>query len=405
MTRHPVRRWGREERRGLRAAAVGLVIAASLAACGGGGGGGSAAPSTTGGVSLTFYRPATVLASGAPGDVLSKEPIALAPDLHGTGWKVTYVSTTPAGDRVPVSGVLIQPLTPAPAGGYPVVVWTHGTTGLGDECAPSGYTPFNISGAATLLDAGDVIAAPDYEGLGIPEEIHPYLVGEAEGHNALDAARAAQVVGGGKVTVTWGWSQGGHASLFARQLQKTYAPELDFRGAVAQAPVTDVGTFLLPGRTSPEVFPFTAEAILAWSEVYQETDLTDLVVVADAEKARLAQQACTGDIVDNTTRPLDEIFRADPQNSSTWKEAVRVNSVEVGDSIAPVLLTHGDADTTVPISGTLALHDELCARHVPTQLIRQTTGDHGTAYYLTLNDVDTWISDRIAEAAPPSDCP
>ncbi len=144
---------------------------------------------------LTFYRPATVLASGSPGDVLAKEPIALAPGLHGTGWKVRYVSTTPAGDRVPVSGVLIQPLTPAPAGGYPVVVWTHGTTGLGDECAPSGYTPFNISGAAALLDAGDVIAAPDYEGLGIPDEIHPYLVGAAEGHNALDAARAARTSG------------------------------------------------------------------------------------------------------------------------------------------------------------------------------------------------------------------
>ncbi len=168
--------------------------------------------------------------------------------------------------------------------------------------------------------------------------------------------------------------------------------------------MTDVGTFLLPGRTSPEVFPFTAEAILAWSEVYHEAELTDLVVVADAEKARLAQQACTGDIVDHTTRPLNEIFRADPQNSSTWKEAVRVNSVGVGDTTAPVLLTHGDADTTVPIAGTLALHDQLCARQVPTRFIRQTTGDHGTAWYLTLNDVDAWITDRIAGTPPPSDC-
>ena len=153
------------------------------------------------------------------------------------------------------------------------------------------------------------------------------------------------------------------------------------------------------------MFPFTAEAILAWSEVYHEAELTDLVVVADAEKARLAQQACTGDIVDHTTRPLDEIFRTDPQNSATWKEATRVNSVVVGDTTAPVLLTHGDADTTVPIAGTLALDDQLCARHVPTRLIRQTTGDHGTAWYLTLNDVDTWITDRIAGTPPPSDCP
>ena len=175
---------------------------------------------------------------------------------------------------------------------------------------------------------------------------------------------------------------------------------------MAQAPVTDTGTFLLPGTTSTEVFPFTAEAILAWSEVYEEADLTDLVVIADAEKARLAQQACTGDIVDHTTRPLDEIFRSDPQNSATWKEAVRVNSVTVGDTSAPVLLTHGDADTTVPIAGTLALFDQLCAHDVPTKLIRQPTGDHGTAWYSTLTDVDTWIAGRIeGTPPPPSDCP
>jgi pimeloyl-ACP methyl ester carboxylesterase len=370
----------------------------AAAACGGGGSADAKAPP------LTFYRPSTVLASGTPGDILSKEPITLAPELHGTGWKITYVSTTPAGDRVPVSGVVIQPLTAAPAAGYPVVVWTHGTTGIGDQCAPSLVTPFDITGAAPLLDAGDVIAAPDYEGLGIPGEIHPYLVGDAEGRDALDAARAARTVGGGKVTVTWGWSQGGHASLFARELQRSYAPELDFRGAVAQAPVTDIGTFLLPGTTNPDVFPFTAEAILSWSEVYHETNLDDLVVVADAEQARLAQQACTGDIVEHNTRPLDEIFRSDPENSATWEEAARVNSVGVGDTTAPVLLTHGDADAIVPIKGTLDLFDQLCAHDVPTQLIRQPTGNHVTAWYDTLDAVDTWITGRIAGAPPPSDC-
>jgi acetyl esterase/lipase len=384
-----------------RVAVLGFVIAMSVAACSGGGDGSAAKHQTP----LTFYKPATVLSSGAPGDVLSKEPIALDPALHGTGWRIRYVSTTPAGDRVPVTGVLIQPLTPKPAEGYPVVLWAHGTTGIGDQCAPSGGEPFNLFGVAALLDAGDVIAATDYEGLGTPDEIHPYLVGASEGHSVLDIARAARSVGGGNVTVTWGHSQGGHAALFARSLQKTYAPELDLRGTVAQAPVTDVGTFLVPGRTDINVFPFTAEAILSWSEVYNEANLDDLVVVADAEKARLAQQACTGDIVDNTTRPLDEIFRTDPQNSDTWKEAVKVNSVTVDGSTAPVLLTHGDADPLVPIAGTVALDEQLCARHVPTQFLRNATWDHSTAYLLTLGDVDTWIQARFNGETPPSNCP
>lgn len=370
-------------------------------ACGGRGESPSAEPEP---VPLTFYRPDGVLATGAAGDVLSKEPITLDPSLHGTGWKVRYVSTTPAGDLVAVTGVIIQPATVAPPGGYPVVVWAHGTTGLGDQCAPSAYPPILIPGAAAMLDAGDVIAAPDYEGLGVPEEIHPYLVGAAAGHNVLDAVRAARVVGGGNVTVAWGWSQGGHAALFARALQKAYAPELDFRGAAAQAPVTDLNTFLLPGRSDPEVFPFTAEAILSWAEVYEELELTDLVVVEDAEAARLASQSCTGGIIKNTTRPLDEIFRSDPQNSSTWNEGVELNSVGVGDTSAPVLLTHGDADPLVPIAGTVALFDELCRRRVPTRFLRDPEWDHNLAYGYTLDEVAAWTQDRITGTTAPSDC-
>lgn len=382
-----------------RIAAAGLVVGLGVAACGGNTTAAGTPPP------LTFYKPATVLASGTPGAILSREPITLAPELHGTGWKITYVSTTPAGDLVPVTGVLIQPLTPKPPGGYPVVVYNHGTTGLGDQCAPSSFNPFDITGAAALLDAGDVIAAPDYEGLGNPNEIHPYLVGEAEGNNALDAARAAHTIGGNDVTVVWGWSQGGHATLFARSLQPTYAPELDLRGAAAEAPVTDMDTFLLPGRTNTGVFPYTAEAILAWSEVYNEADLTDLVNVQDAEKASLAEQACTGDIIKNTTKPLDEIFRSDPANSATWQEAAHINSVTVGDSTVPVWVSHSDTDPLVPVSGTVNYVNELCGRRIPTEFIRQSTGDHGTAFYDTIDQVDAWITDRIAGKAAPTNCP
>ena len=45
----------------------------------------------------------------------------------------------------------------------------------------------------TLLDAGYVVAATDYEGLGTPG-LHPFLVGESEGRSVLDAARAAHRV-------------------------------------------------------------------------------------------------------------------------------------------------------------------------------------------------------------------
>jgi pimeloyl-ACP methyl ester carboxylesterase len=391
-----------------------LLLAVGAAACGSGGNDGvkasgdstTTAPTTTTlKTPITFYKPNGVLTTGNPGDVLAQEQVALDPSLPGTGYRITYVSTTPAGDRVPVTGMILVPPTPAPEGGYDVVAWSHGTTGIGDKCAPSKFIPFKLSGAAPLLSAGKLIAATDYEGLGTDTEIHPYLVSDAEAHNVLDSARAAKAFGGGNRLVTWGWSQGGQAALSARQVQQTYAPEFTLLGTAANAPVTDLATFLLPGRTDINVFPFTAEAILSWAEVYEQANLTDLVNVADAEKARLAQQACTGDIAANVSKPLDQIFRSDPQNLDTWREIAELNSVKVDGSDAPVFVTHGDADTIVPISGTEKLVAALCAQGVPTEFVRMAQWDHSTAFFLSLSQVDQWILDRFAGLPAPSNCP
>jgi dipeptidyl aminopeptidase/acylaminoacyl peptidase len=391
----------------LRARAFGVVVLLAIgAACSSGNSATTSrsATSTTTTPALTFYRPPDVLDTGHPGDVLNAAPIALDPSLPGTGQKITYVSTTPAGDRIPVTGVLIRPLTPAPKDGYPVVTWAHGTVGVGDKCAPSLVTPFTFDGAREFLAAGYAIAATDYAGLGTPDEIHPYLVGESEGRSVLDAARAARSIGAGSVTVAFGWSQGGHAALFAGELAHAYAPDLDFRGVAAQAPVTDSRTFLLPGVTDPLIFPFTAEAILAWSEVYHEASLTDLVVVEDAERARLAEQSCTGDIRAYTERPLDEIFRSDPQNTAVWNTAASINSASADGLRAPVLLTHGDADPLVPVSGTTALHVELCDAGSRVQYLHDPAWDHNSAHLATMQDVEAWITARVNGDKAPSDC-
>lgn len=354
---------------------------------------------------LTFYRPSTVLREGEPGDLLDREPIELSSAFNGTGERVTYVSTTPAGDPVPVTGVLITPEGPEPEGGRPVAVWGHGTTGLGDDCAPSKVVPFSVSGAEVLVEAGYVVVAPDYEGLGVEHEIHPYLVGEAEGRNILDGARLARVAGGNDEVVVWGHSQGGHAVLFARELAPDYAPELDLRGVAAAAPVTDLLVFLLPGLTQEFHFPFLAEALLAWSRVYHQLDLRDLVVVEDAERVRLARQSCTEDLTVDLGRPLDEVFKKDPENEPLWQEAVKLNSVHVTGGDVPMLLTHGTIDPVVPISGTDQTFDRFCAEGVPTRMLRSDQWGHGAAYVLNVGPITDWLQARMDQTPAPDDCP
>ena len=152
-----------------------------------------------------------------------------------------------------VSGVLVAPDGPAPAGGRPVVTWAHGTTGTADICAPSKAKDVasTLPDIAEFVRDGYVVVATDYEGLGTPG-LHPYLVGESEGRGVLDAgtllATSPDAHADANVAI-YGYSQGGHAVLFAGQIAPTYAPDLHIVGDVAGAPVGDL-KLLLPVATS-----------------------------------------------------------------------------------------------------------------------------------------------------------
>src|SRR5690606_15213208 len=92
---------------------------------------------------------------------------------------------------------------------------------------------------APLVDAGYVVVMSDYRGLGVAGP-SSYLVGEPEGRNILDSARAAFAFHDLDLQpdiLIWGHSQGGHAALFAAQMASDYAPQLAVAGAVAEAAV------------------------------------------------------------------------------------------------------------------------------------------------------------------------
>ena len=73
------------------------------------------------------------------------------------------------------TSLVFTPNTPPSVGGWPIVVWAHGTTGwqmLAHQVKAvlADSTKDLIS---KLLAAGYVVVAPDYEGLGTPG-IHPF---------------------------------------------------------------------------------------------------------------------------------------------------------------------------------------------------------------------------------------
>jgi uncharacterized membrane protein len=142
-----------------------------------------------------FYTPPSSLPDGPPGTIIRSEVIE-GFQSGATAYRVLYTSTGYDGTPTAVSGVILVPDGTPPADGRKVIAYTHGTVGVASNCAPSLVTnpeqqPLLLEGGPELLAAGYVIAATDYQGLGTPGQ-HPYLVGEAEGMNALDSVRAAR---------------------------------------------------------------------------------------------------------------------------------------------------------------------------------------------------------------------
>ncbi|WP_246396096.1 alpha/beta hydrolase [Gluconacetobacter tumulisoli] len=183
---------------------------------------------------------AVVQRAPAAGSLTAQAPLAVADSVPGAAdaLTITYLSTdgVTGSGLVPVTGEVIYPAGPAPAGGWPIVAWAHGTVGIADSCAPS-RNPHSARDQAYLaewLRRGFAIVATDYQGLG-SDGTHPYLNARAEAYSVLDGVRAA--LSGlpdlrNRIMIV-GQSQGAGAAFAATAYAPDYAPALDIRGTVA----------------------------------------------------------------------------------------------------------------------------------------------------------------------------
>jgi pimeloyl-ACP methyl ester carboxylesterase len=354
-----------------------------------------------------FYTPPTNMPKKAPGTIIRSTPIT-APS-GAKAWKVLYHSRSVDGDDIAVSGVVVVPSGAAPKGGRPVVTWAHGTAGLGDQCAPSK----RADAAATLpfvkqlVDAGYVVAATDYEGLGTPG-VHPYLVGESEGRSVLDAARAARTLGNtgasDRVLVA-GHSQGGQSALFAGELATSYAPELDVLGVAAAAPAADVEHILPLAASISGGAGYLAMGIQGFHAAYPEADPAAVLSPDAQAKSEAATTQCSDDVMDafrGVTGPA--VLAHDPLGIPEIQPLLRANSAGNRPAGAPVLILQGSADTTIPKVLTDTFDVKACAAGNTVDYRLYDGATHGSVIIAAQDDVVQWLQDRVAGKPAPTTC-
>ena len=347
------------------------------------------------------------LPPGSPGEIIDTELLSTDEDV--VGYRILYHSTSPRGNDIAVSGFAAAPSGEAPEGGWPLVAWAHGTTGMADACAPSHTAESAITQFAPLLNAGYAIVATDYEGLGTPG-LHPYIVGVSEGRSVLDSVRAAQALPEISVSeefVVWGHSQGGHAALHTGQNWQEYAPSLKLLGVVSSAPPSQF-SLIYEVLVNGPFRGYLVMAMAAFADAYPEANLEDILTPRAIELLDSLEEECLGEVLQRFAQiDLSELqtvpnpLRVDPWNALTLQ-----NDVNQKPTPAPVLLLHGGADEQVPALSSFFLQIQICALpgQGPVHRIEYPGERHSSVIIADFEDMLEWIQARFEGETAPNTC-
>ena len=162
---------------------------------------------------------------GKLGQIIKKEPVKTS--IPGAqAWRIAYIYSDLNDKKTISTGLIVAPTGQAPAGGRPIISWSHGTTGNAQNCGPSqvenpaqtlnqyflvngnSWTDYGLPSLEQFIKEGYVVVGTDYQGLGGGGR-HQYAVAKTNGRDAINAARAAgslKATGASKTTMMIGWN-------------------------------------------------------------------------------------------------------------------------------------------------------------------------------------------------------
>lgn len=332
---------------------------------------------------------------------------------------LTYKMLGQSGQEVQATSLVFTPNTPPPTGGWPIVVWAHGTTGVADACAPSkaALTDSTKDLISKLLAAGYVVVAPDYEGLGT-SGIHPFLNVKSEAFSITDAVVATRNYLSqrnlltSKKWLTVGHSQGGHAALSAAQYASR--AQLDYKGTVAVAPASNLGFILVAGEQAvanatidkkipmyAQLDTYTALVTAGIRNTQPSFNYSQVFTSQTESTAQQAETICAGPLAQALAvnmqtyaathgGTLDGFTRTQPNFMAVplVKTFLDKDSQPLQAKVStPIIIYQGLADTTVPKVATDILISN--ATVVGTKINSYVTGnwDHGTAMSSNVDNI------------------
>lgn len=372
------------------------------------------------GAAFTASAGAASRLTGPPGTVLSAVPLKRSLWIPGTtarAFKLTYVSTDQLGHRALSTGEMFLPKGKAPAGGWRLISWAHGTSGLADKCAPSNVGPAEPKRDFTYLHnwmkEGYAVVASDYVGLGTPG-LPAYLGGRSEAHNIVDIVKAGRAFAARRLPASeqlskrWvviGQSQGGGAAIYtARYATQFGGPGLDYLGAVGTGVPANVETILATvGPTSKFSAGLTAygayilASLRAW---YPALHVDSILTPTGRHYLAVAQRLCI-DPLDTAMQGVvvGHWLTATLGSLPHWTQTIdSYMKMPVSGFDKPFFMAHGLLDQDVPYSLTAPYVKTLQANHQPVTF-KTYNSDHSGTLLLSQTASHPFVARLFAAAA------
>ncbi len=352
----------------------------------------------------SFYSVPNPFPAGPPGKLIRAAEFGEYQLPEGvSAFRILYHSSSASGTDVAASGVVLTPDQAAPAGGWPVIAWAHGFTGIARHCAPSLMRNLNEGPFLSMyVKLGYAVVATDYVGLGtnFKNASVDMQSDAADVIYSIAAARAA-VPQLGRKWVAMGESAGGLAALAVAELEGDLG-DPDYLGSIAISGIADAKEFYevsAKGR-SPAQFVVLAYEIQA---LYPQFQLNQMLTEKALALYPQVEKACGMASTDSDTT-VAQVLKPGWQDNGVVEQFFARNTIGQKPVYRPLLLVSSDADPAVRMGMTAQIVARLCGKRDVVQFHDYQKSEFAGVLGDSVRDQLTWIQARFAGRPASSNC-
>ncbi|HYL13775.1 MAG TPA: lipase family protein [Terriglobales bacterium] len=348
-----------------------------------------------------FYDTPDPLPPGKPGELIRSAAFERYDlPLHVSAVRFLYHSRSASGEDVAASGVVLFPDENPPAGGWPVIAWAHGLTGVARGCAPS--LAKNLQSGALLsmyVNVGYAVVATDYTGLGTSfrNAFADTLSNAWDVIHSIAAARRA-VPQLGSRWIAMGTGEGGMAAVSVAELEHEFR-DPSYLGSIAISRLADLqDLYGAVNRLSYNSPLFLAYGI---KTVYPQFEIKDMLT----EKALLPYQQI-GQVCSEPgaaqKASAAAMLKPTWQNSQFVQKYFSRNRLGLRPADAALLVINSEGDPA--ITETTKIVTRLCQQKDRVQFEKYRESDPGSVIGDSVRDQIAWIQARFANRQAPTNC-